>query len=74
MDALRKLFDWSKPRTWMLSGLLILVALAVFVEIADAEESGGVKLVGAAGGIMLAIGAFTAAVLHGMKSDRKRDQ
>jgi len=55
---MRKLLDWSRPRTWMVVGLLIGILGSVVMSLEDSENGVGQALV--LGGVMFMVIGFLA--------------
>ncbi len=52
---MKNILDWSRPRTWVLVGLLIALAGAVIMSATESEGGPG-QLLGVAGVLLMVIG------------------
>lgn len=65
--AVSRVVDWSKPRTWMLLGLLVAVLGAVVVAVQGGEGWAGPALE-VIGGVMFVIGLLAYLVTQVLKA------
>jgi len=62
--------DWSKPLTWMLAGVAIVIAGAIVAQVGGNGEAGNPVI--AVGVLFVLIGAFTAAWRRGAAKVNQR--